>query len=101
VPLNSPTAGNLSRNNNYRVRSSMSSGLVFGLFGRGDAPQSSGDLSNFPFNEIEQTLEQYRGIQKYFYGDYYPLTLYSQAEDAWMAYQLDLPEQGEGLVVVL
>lgn len=35
------------------------------------------------------------------YGDYYPLTEYSQAGDAWVAYQLDLPERGEGIVVVL
>jgi alpha-galactosidase len=40
-------------------------------------------------------------IAKYFYGDFYPLTEYTQTTDTWMAYQLDLPNQGEGMVVVL
>ena len=31
----------------------------------------------------------------------YPLTGYSQSDDQWMAYQLDLPEEGKGMVVVL
>jgi len=31
----------------------------------------------------------------------YPLTTYSQARDQWMAYQLDRPDQGRGLVVAL
>ncbi|MGQ9574600.1 MAG: hypothetical protein ACUVUC_04730 [Thermoguttaceae bacterium] len=35
------------------------------------------------------------------YGDFYPLTPYSQAPDAWVAYQLHLAEMGEGLEVEL
>jgi hypothetical protein len=46
-------------------------------------------------------LNSIASIQKYFYGDYYPLTEYTQTSDAWMAYQLDLPDQGEGMIVVL
>ena len=63
--------------------------------------QGKADYTNFPFAEVRRSLEQFRSIQKYFYGDYYPLTEYTQANDAWMAYQLDLPAEGEGLVVVL
>lgn len=33
-----------------------------------------------------------------YYGDYYPLTPYSLETTAWMAWQFDRPEQGEGLV---
>jgi alpha-galactosidase len=51
--------------------------------------------------EAKALIEQYLAIQKYYYGDFYPLTPYSQSPDAWMAYQLDLPESGEGLLVVL
>ena len=40
-------------------------------------------------------------MRGYYYGDFYPLTEYTLAEDAWCAYQLDRPEQGDGLVVVL
>ena len=58
-------------------------------------------MRNFPFAEVKKSLERYRLIAKYFYGDYYPLTEYTQNTDAWMAYQLDLPDQGEGMIVVL
>ncbi len=101
VPLNTTSAGNLSNHNEYPIRSSMTSGLSFGLFSSGDVPQPKVDRSRFPFAAVKRSLEKYRSIQKYFYGDYYPLTEYTQANDAWMAYQLDLPEEGEGLVVVL
>jgi hypothetical protein len=46
-------------------------------------------------------LEQYLTLRQFYYGDYYPLTAYSQARDLWMAYQLDRSDQGKGLVVVL
>ncbi len=101
VPLNTTSAGNLSTRNEYPIRSSMTSGLSFGLFYSGDVPQAEVDAAHFPFTEVRRSVEQYRTIQKYFYGDYYPLTEYTQANDAWMAYQLDLAEEAEGLVVVL
>jgi alpha-galactosidase len=31
-------------------------------------------------------------------GDYYPLTPYTLEETAWMAWQLDSPDKGEGVV---
>jgi alpha-galactosidase len=43
-------------------------------------------------------LEQYTSIQKFYHGDYYPVTPYSQNNDVWVAWQFDLPEDGEGLV---
>jgi alpha-galactosidase len=101
VPLNSTLGGESDAANLYDIRSSMSSGLVFGLFGNGDAPQTRKDYNDFPFERVKRILEQQRGVERYFYGDYYPLTEYSQAEDAWIAYQLDVPEEKEGLVVVL
>ena len=33
-----------------------------------------------------------------YFGDYYPLTAYSLEQTAWMAWQFDLPEKGEGVV---
>ncbi len=101
VPLNTTSAGSLSTGNEYRIRSGMTSGLSYGLFTSGDMPQRKADYRNFPFAEVKKSLEQYRAIAPYFYGDYYPLTEYTQTTDAWMAYQLDLPEQGKGMVVVL
>ena len=101
VPLNATSTGNLSLHNEYRIRSSMTSGLEYALFYAGDVPQHTYNPQDIPFVEIKRSIEQYLQIQKYFYGDYYPLTEYTQAADAWVAYQFDLPEEREGLVVVL
>jgi hypothetical protein len=101
VPLNTTFSENLSTHNQYRIRSSMTAGVGYGLFSNGDVPQPKFNYHDFPFADVKRSLEQYRSIQKYFYGDYYPLTEYTQASDAWVAYQLDLPDQGEGIVVVI
>jgi alpha-galactosidase len=39
-------------------------------------------------------------MRRYFYGDFYPLVSYSRHQDSWAAWQYDLPEEGEGMVVV-
>jgi alpha-galactosidase len=101
VALNTTGAGNLSTHNEYRIRSSMTAGLGYGIFSAGDVPQPKPGNQGIPFAAIKKSLEQYQSIQKYFYGDYYPLTEYTQASDAWVAYQLDLPDTGEGLVVIV
>jgi alpha-galactosidase len=101
IPMNATLGGKLSTGNDYRIRSGMTTGFCYALFVEGDNPQGPTDYNNFPFAEIKRSLDQYRKIQKYFYGDFYPLTEYTQAEDAWMAYQFDLPHSGEGLVVVI
>jgi alpha-galactosidase len=84
----------------YEFRSSMCSSLCINWNHSGDGP--SGPLpENFPFDWARKTLEQYISIRDFYYGDYYPLTGYSQATDQWMAYQLDRPDTGQGLVVAL
>jgi hypothetical protein len=85
----------------YPIRSSMTGGIAYGLFGAGEAAQPKIDYAKFPFAAVKKSLEKYRSVRKYFNGDFYPLTEYTQNDDAWMAYQFDLPAQGEGLVVVL
>jgi alpha-galactosidase len=45
-------------------------------------------------------VAQWREIADCLLGDYYPLTPYSLAEDQWIAWQFDLPEQGKGAVQV-
>jgi alpha-galactosidase len=74
---------------NYAWRSMMTPAINI-------AADLSGDLSN-----IKKNFAQYLSIHKYFYGDYYPLAEYSEAEDAWMAYQLNRPDMDEGVLVVL
>jgi len=45
-------------------------------------------------------IAQFKQVAKYYYGDFYPLSEYSQKSDAWMAWQFDCPESGEGMVQV-
>ena len=84
----------------YEFRSSMCSALATNWWSPGDVPAEP-IRADFPWDWAQRTLKQYLEIRKFYYGDYYPLTNYSQAADVWMAYQLDLPETGEGLIVVL
>ena len=100
VPLNGTTAGYLDVTDQYALRSSMCSALAAGLSGHGDARQER-IPEDYPFDRARKLLAEYLSIREYFYGDYYPLTEYTQADDAWMAYQLDRPEESDGLVVIL
>lgn len=84
----------------YEFRSSMCSALCLNWWVSGDKPAER-IPEDFPFSWAKRTLEEYLQYRKCFYGDFYPLTSYSQARDVWMAYQLDRPDLGEGLVVVL
>jgi alpha-galactosidase len=43
-------------------------------------------------------LDEFLAVRHCFYGDYYPLTPYSLAPEAWIAWQFDRPDLGEGLV---
>ncbi len=92
VPLHMTDGVVMAAGSEYDWRSAMTAGLNVKL------PEKDDDETA---RQAKAQIDQYRGIRKYFYGDYYPLTKYSQAKDAWVAYQLDLPESGEGLVVVL
>ena len=58
-------------------------------------------LSNRPLVEIRKNIRDYKELRPYFYGDYYPLTSPANytADNVWLAYQLDRPEQGDGIVL--
>ncbi len=43
-------------------------------------------------------LSQWRQVAPCFFGDYYPLTAYTLAADAWIGWQFDRPDQGDGFV---
>ncbi|MBN1341296.1 MAG: alpha-galactosidase [Phycisphaerae bacterium] len=47
---------------------------------------------------LRRLLKEYVSVRRYLFGDYYPLTSYSLAQDTWAAWQFDLPESGEGMV---
>ena len=77
-------------NNAYDMRSAMCP-----IFGMG------GDIHKNDINwELGRTLEkEWRRLSRCMLGDYYPLTPYSLDKNAWIAWQFDLPESGEGSVV--
>ncbi|MBI2297519.1 MAG: alpha-galactosidase [Armatimonadetes bacterium] len=98
VPLNSTGGVNPAYDSDYLVRSTWSASLACGLFVRGDMAQAVGPGDDFPFGAAHRALSQLRDAQRYFLGDYYPLSCYSQAPDAWLAWQFHLPGTDEGLV---
>jgi alpha-galactosidase len=91
VPLHMSGPAMLAKGNEYEIRSAMTAGLNCSL-----PPENEQAMQ-----QAKTLVEQYLAIRTFYYGDYYPLTPYSQAPDAWLAYQLHLPESDEGLVVVL
>ena len=74
----------------YKFRSSISSALVVGW----DVNQST-----FPLAQARKSVEEFKRLRPYFYGDYFPLTPYDASDDAWMAYQFDRPENNDGIVL--
>lgn len=84
----------LYKTGNYYVRSSLGSLAVINW---------KVDGSN---NETIETYQQYiadfKRLRPYFYGDYYPLTAAHKRymnTNSWLAYQLNRPEQKDGIVL--
>ena len=50
---------------------------------------------------IKQAISEYREVQPYFFGDFYPLLPYSLGVETWTAWQWDIPEEKKGLVLIL
>jgi alpha-galactosidase len=57
-------------------------------------------VKEIDYAAFRKLVGQWRQISPYYYGDYYPLTAYSQDPTAWMAWQFDCPEKGEGMIQV-
>ena len=45
-------------------------------------------------------VNEWRKIAPMMLGDYYPLTPYSLSQDAWIGWQFDRPEEGDGMIQV-
>lgn len=53
----------------------------------------------YDFERARRVIGEWKQIAGHMLdGDYYPLTPYNPANDAWMAWQFNLPEKGEGAV---
>jgi alpha-galactosidase len=53
---------------------------------------------NVDFNALRRLVAQWRHVASYYYGDYYPLTTYTTDDSAWVAWQFDRPEMGDGVL---
>ena len=50
--------------------------------------------------ETKRAYDEARQVAPFMLGDYYPLTPYSLANDAWIGWQFDRPEEGDGMIQV-
>lgn len=55
---------------------------------------------NLDYPRLRQLVAQWERYGKYYFGDYYPLTGYSLADDQWIGWQFHDPTLGEGMVQV-
>ena len=73
----------------YNFRSTISSALIINWDFGGD----------FSVQRARSLLDEYQRLRPYFYGDFYPLTAYSDRDTDWLAYQFDRPESGDGMAL--
>jgi alpha-galactosidase len=75
----------------YVFRSQMTPGII-----------TSWDLRRHDIdtNAMRTLVQQWREVAPNYYGDFYPLTSYSLANDVWAAMQFDRPQTGEGFVEI-
>lgn len=50
------------------------------------------------FKTVRNALAERKAMVDCLMGDYYPLMPYTTAEDQWIAWQFNLPEQGKGVI---
>ncbi len=54
---------------------------------------------NYDYERARRVASEWQRVAPFMLdGDYYPLMPYGSANDIWMAWQFDVPEEGEGLV---
>jgi alpha-galactosidase len=96
IPMNSvsPLA---SAGDTYQVRSAFSAGLVFSV--DEFALRKDSAKPDYPWDWHRRMMEEAKRIRPCFGGDFYPLTPCAMAPESWAAFQLLLPETGEGAVL--
>lgn len=55
-------------------------------------------VKEIDYSALRRLFGDWREVVSNYYGDYYPLTSYSQADDTWIAWQFNRPQTGEGVV---
>jgi alpha-galactosidase len=55
-------------------------------------------VKEIDYNALRRLIGHWRNTNANYYGDYYPLTPYSRANNAWIAWQFHRPKVGAGMV---
>jgi alpha-galactosidase len=81
----------------YSFRSAYCPALLMGWPMAG-VPDVKDRWSKVDVDLLRKLLNEYLAIRPYLFGDFYPLMPYSLDQGTWIAWQFDVPEQGEGMV---
>lgn len=76
----------------YECRSGMGAHYALAINTKATSPADWKSVTDF--------LNRYRSIRQLFQGDFYPLSPYSIQQTAWLAFQFDRPDLGQGVVQV-
>jgi alpha-galactosidase len=57
-------------------------------------------VKELDYATLRKLIGEWRELSTNYYGDFYPLTPWTRDDTAWMAWQFDRPEAGEGVVQV-
>jgi alpha-galactosidase len=71
----------------YLIRSQMSPEFTVGVDTR---------RADLDYDLLRKLVNEWRQVAPCYFGDYYPLTSYSTANNVWMAWQFHRPDLGEG-----
>ena len=84
---------NTGSGNPYEYRSALGAGICF-AFGIHNSRRLS-------MTRQRELIDKARDLKRFYLKDYYPLTGYGDnyGDDCWLAYQLNDPDAGEGMVV--
>ena len=74
----------------YDFRSALGGGI-----GLGWNPYAA----DFPVEQAQRMINEFKRLRPFFYGDFYPLTPYSIGDDVWMAYQFHREDLEQGMVL--
>lgn len=86
----------------YNFRSSWCGGIPFSLFHAGGFGSAlTAPAPDYPIDWHRRMIVDYQRVRKCYTGDFYALTGCSTSDKEWFAYQMDRPDLGEGVVVVL
>ena len=91
VPLNTGCAIDT---NDYAFRSALGPGIILCT-----SIYETDPAKYYDVDWLRARVQEQARVQKYFYGDLYPLVSFSLSTETWAASQYDRPDLGEGMVM--